>query len=52
MFELDALESGHVATKKIKPLSQKEGFAFVKALVHLIVIAPTNEDMIQQMWVL
>ncbi len=30
IFELDALESGHVATKKFKPLSQKEGFAFVK----------------------
>jgi hypothetical protein len=30
MFELDALESGHVAMKKFKPLSQKEGFSFVK----------------------
>jgi len=30
MFELDALESGHVTANKFKPLSQKEGFVFVK----------------------
>jgi len=30
MFELNELESGHVAMKKFKPLSQKEGFDFVK----------------------
>jgi len=30
MLELDTLESGHVVMKKIKPLSQKEGFAYVK----------------------
>jgi hypothetical protein len=30
MFELNALESGHVVAEKFKPLNQKEGFAFVK----------------------
>jgi hypothetical protein len=30
MFKLDVLESGHMVAEKFKPLSQKEGFAFVK----------------------
>jgi hypothetical protein len=30
MFELNTLESGHVAMEKFKPLNQKEGFVFIK----------------------
>lgn len=30
MFKLDVLENGRMVAEKFKPLSQKEGFAFVK----------------------
>jgi hypothetical protein len=44
MFELNTLESGHVAVEKFKPLNQKEGVCFcqVTPLAHLVMIAPSS----------